>query len=83
MCMNPSPWVWIPTRTFGLSAAVSKVAGGESHSPQMFAPSAACQWSPGAPVVGSPGWGGTADELLGRARITPTTPNTTIRAIAP
>ena len=79
--MYPSPWVWMPTRTLGLSAAVSKVGGFGSHWPQMFTPNAVCQWSPGAPVVGSPGDGATrAALLLGRRKTTPATPSATMNA---
>src|SRR6185369_4892795 len=46
MWMKPSPWVWMPARTPEFPAGASKVAGLLSHSPQMFTPNAACQWSP-------------------------------------
>src|SRR5262249_31133028 len=76
MWMKPSPWVWIPARTPGFPAGVSNVAGLLSHSPQMFTPNAACQWS-------WPGCGGPADEEGGLiASTTPPMPTTRIAAIA-
>jgi hypothetical protein len=82
MCMKPSPWVCTPTRTFALSAEVSNSGGGVSHSPQTFAATAACQWSPASPVDGFPGWGGTS-AVLDRETTTSATPITTTSATAP
>ena len=82
--MKPSPWVWMPGCTFGLSCTCSNSPGADSHSPQMFTANAECQWSPASPVAGLPGCGGPAASLLSaRENTMPTTPSTTIAAIAP
>ena len=83
MWMNPSPWVWIPAWTPGLSCWVSNSGGSASHSPQMFTPITECQWSPaGLSVLG--GCGATADAALSlRTNTMPSTPAITITPRAP
>ena len=67
MWMTPSPWVWRPVRTPGLSATLSNSGRSESLSPQMSTSMAACQWSPSSPVAAFAGRGGTpAASLLSR-----------------
>ena len=64
MWTKPSPWVCSPAYTFGLPATTVDCAWNGSHSPQMFTPNAACQWSPGKPVAALAGRGGTSEDLV-------------------
>ncbi len=57
MWIRPSACEWMPTRIWGFPASVSNCGAGGSHAPQSFTSSDACQWSPAAPVVGSPARG--------------------------